>query len=108
MTTAAPNGKPWSEYCASTRPEIGPNGSLTGRWGECLAWAVVFEHQDKSWERDPTYPSGGPAGTVIDAMVAQVPGSKAQEVGKAAEALEEQCRQAIQAGRPVPVINERV
>ena len=34
------------DYCGRTEPEIGPNGSLTGRWAECLAWAVVFEHQD--------------------------------------------------------------
>jgi len=109
MTTAAPNGRAWSDYCANATPEIGPNGSLTGKWGECLAWAVVFEHKDKSWEQDPRYQttSGGPAGSVIEAAVAKVGSARASEVGRAADLLEDECRQAILANRPLPVINQR-
>ncbi|CAE7308289.1 slc44a5 [Symbiodinium natans] len=118
MSTAAPNGKSWSElelktagsdYCGRTEPEIGPNGSLTGRWAECLAWAVVFEHQDTSWERDPRYQtgSGGPAGSVIEAAIAKAPASKVRDIGKAADALEDECRLAVREKRPLPVINER-
>ena len=27
---------------------------IVGPWGECLAWAVVYEHQNQ-WENDPEY-----------------------------------------------------
>ena len=53
MGTAAPNGKYWSEYCHG-EPEISSANFIVGPWGECLAWAVVYEHQNE-WENDPDY-----------------------------------------------------
>ena len=56
MGTAAPNGKPWLEYCRGGEPEISSGNFIVGPWGECLAWAVIYEHQNK-WEDDPQYES---------------------------------------------------
>jgi len=108
MGTLAPNGRAWKDYCTAP-PEISA-GKVIGPWGECLAWAVVYEHQHKDWEDDPTYhaTSGGPAGSVIDAMIRKAGPSMVQEVGKAADALEQACRDAVQANRALPVINQRV
>lgn len=53
MGTAAPNGRYWSEYC-SGEPEVSGANFVVGPWGECLAWAVVYEYQN-DWEDDPDY-----------------------------------------------------
>ena len=53
MGTLAPNGKAWSEYCVG-QPELG-TGMVLGPWGECLAWAVAYEHRSPEWHKDPQY-----------------------------------------------------
>ena len=53
MGTAAPNGQYWSQYCHG-EPELSSGNFIVGPWGECLAWAVVYEHQNQ-WENDPDY-----------------------------------------------------
>ncbi|CAJ1400652.1 unnamed protein product [Effrenium voratum] len=106
MTTAAPNGASWADYC---RPHgVAMNGGMVaGPWGECLAWAVAYEHQHPGWEHDPRFQEG-PAAQVIQAMTERASDSQIPEVLQACETLEEACRQAIQRGQPLPIINQRI
>lgn len=106
MGTAAPNGKPWLEYCRGGEPEISSGNFIVGPWGECLAWAVIYEHQNK-WEDDPQYENLGPVGGVIRAMMEHASDDDAEDVQHAAEELEVYCQEAIRQGKPLPVINQR-
>ncbi|CAL1139315.1 unnamed protein product [Cladocopium goreaui] len=105
MGTAAPNGQYWSQYCHG-EPEISSGNFIVGPWGECLAWAVVYEHQNQ-WENDPDYRELGPVGGVIRAMMERAADDQAQAVQSAAEELEVYCKEAIRQDKPLPVINER-
>ncbi|CAJ1400649.1 unnamed protein product [Effrenium voratum] len=106
MGTLAPNGKAWSEYCVG-QPELG-TGMVLGPWGECLAWAVAYEHRSPEWHKDPQYREMGPVGSVIQAMMEKASDQMAPKVQAAAEELEVYCREAAEQGRPLPVINQEV
>ncbi|OLQ01474.1 6-phosphogluconate dehydrogenase, decarboxylating [Symbiodinium microadriaticum] len=91
MDTAAPGGATWANYCQGP-PEVNPStGFVAGRWGDCLAWAVVYEHQNPGWPQNPTYRDMGPAGTVIQAMLENAEDSDCEDVERAANQLENAC-----------------
>lgn len=103
MGTISPSGATWMQYCQSAgAPRLDNRGLVTGPWGECIAWAKVFEIQNPNWESMPEYRDDGPCGQVIDALC-QAGGSS-----EAGERLEEACQQAHAQGRPLPVINQTV
>ncbi|CAE7205571.1 GND [Symbiodinium sp. CCMP2592] len=107
MDTAAPGGATWANYCRGP-PEVNPStGFVAGRWGDCLAWAVVYEHQNPGWPQNPTYRDMGPAGTVIQAMLENAADSDCEDVERAANQLENACRKAVASGGTLPVINCR-
>lgn len=107
MDTAAPGGATWANYCQGP-PEVNPStGFVAGRWGDCLAWAVVYEHQNPGWPQNPTYRDMGPAGTVIQAMLENAADSDCEDVERAANQLENACREAVASGGMLPVINCR-
>ncbi|CAE7551299.1 GND [Symbiodinium sp. CCMP2456] len=107
MDTAAPGGATWANYCRGP-PEVNPStGFVAGRWGDCLAWAVVYEHQNPGWPQNPTYRDMGPAGTVIQAMLENAEDSDCEDVERAANQLENACREAVASGGMLPVINCR-
>merc|ERR1712232_556913 len=85
MTTLAPNGMQWMQYCQTSPPLTDNQGFVSGPWGECIAWANVFELQNPSWSQMPEYAADGPCGQVIDAML-NTGGSQ-----QAAERLEQAC-----------------
>eukprot|EP00747_Dinoflagellata_sp_TGD_P183685 gnl/TRDRNA2_/TRDRNA2_38748_c0_seq1.p1 gnl/TRDRNA2_/TRDRNA2_38748_c0~~gnl/TRDRNA2_/TRDRNA2_38748_c0_seq1.p1 ORF type:complete len:440 (-),score=91.31 gnl/TRDRNA2_/TRDRNA2_38748_c0_seq1:363-1682(-) len=66
IQTAAPNGAPWEQLLRAAPPSLDPNGFVSGPWGECLHYAVVFETQNPGWDSMPQYQDAGPAGQVID------------------------------------------
>lgn len=99
MNTQAPNGQLWSQYCGASRPQV-QNGMLAGPWGECMAWAKLYEKQNPGWENDPTF-QGGPAGQIIEAL------QRAGGDTAAADRLEQACEQAADSGHPLPIINQR-
>mmetsp|Transcript_68573 Transcript_68573/g.153663 ORF Transcript_68573/g.153663 Transcript_68573/m.153663 type:complete len:347 (-) Transcript_68573:161-1201(-) len=107
MNTVAPNGQPWSSYCGMSQPFKDGSGCVAGPWGECLAWAKVFEHQNPGYEQMPEYREDGPAGQVVSAMLSVCPGHMRQQIEGAAEQTEHWCEQAIQRGQPLPIINQR-
>jgi len=106
MNTVAPNGMPWWQYCQGRPVSIDPaSGFLLGPWGECLAWAKVFEIQNPGWEQDPNF-AGGPCGQVIEAAIAGCPNHLKGPAGQAAERLELACEEAAFNGAPLPVIGQ--
>jgi len=108
MATLAPNGLPWQAYCYGQPVHIDPmTGFLQGPWGECLAWAKVFEVQSPGWASDPAYQASGPCGQVIEAVVAASPEHMMGQAIQSCERLELACDQAVQAGAPLPVIGQR-
>mmetsp|Transcript_43797 Transcript_43797/g.81763 ORF Transcript_43797/g.81763 Transcript_43797/m.81763 type:complete len:631 (+) Transcript_43797:60-1952(+) len=108
METAAPSGAPWGEVLRAADVIVDPNtGMVVGPWGECLAWAVAYEHQNPGWQDDPRFREG-PAQQVIEAMVQRAPESMTPAIMQGAEILEESCHQAVRSGQPVPLINQRV
>eukprot|EP00443_Scrippsiella_acuminata_P008627 CAMPEP_0115201832 /NCGR_PEP_ID=MMETSP0270-20121206/17824_1 /TAXON_ID=71861 /ORGANISM="Scrippsiella trochoidea, Strain CCMP3099" /LENGTH=512 /DNA_ID=CAMNT_0002615247 /DNA_START=28 /DNA_END=1568 /DNA_ORIENTATION=- len=107
MSTVAPNGMPWWQYCQGRPVSIDPaSGFLIGPWGECLAWAKVFEIQSPGWQQDPKYASDGPCGQVIAAALASCPGHLKGPTGQAAERLELACEEAAFNAAPLPVIGQ--
>lgn len=104
MGTAAPSGASWMQYCQGHVPSTDLTmGMLAGPWGECLAWAKVFEARTPGWEQDPNM-AGGPCGQVIETMVANCPGYLQGQMREAAERLEMGCEQALFNQAPLPVI----
>merc|ERR1740123_2740362 len=74
LPTVAPNGMPWWQYCQGRPVSIDPaSGFLIGPWGECLAWAKVFEIRNLGWQQDPRYANQGPCARVIEAALAECP-----------------------------------
>jgi len=109
LGTMAPCGVSWRKYCESHSVETDPNtGMLIGAWGECLAWAKVFEAENEDWPDYPQYAIQGPCGEVVDAVVDAASGSDEDYVGQAAERLERACQAAIAAGTRLPVIDHAV
>lgn len=109
MDTAAPSGASWANVCR--QHPVNVNGStmmIDGAWGECLAWAVVYEHQNPGWESDPRFKDEGPAQQVINAMLETAPESMARSIEMGSQNLEEACHNAVRAGMPVPLINQLV
>jgi len=107
MSTAAPNGKTWNDYCQPHEVFMSEQSqSLNQPWGECIAWAKVYEYRNPGWENDPRM-RGGPVAHVIQAMCERAPDHMSGSVVQAAEMLEEACEDAIRHGRPLPVINQR-
>jgi len=103
MATAAPNGMPWSTYCQSQQVAVA-NGLVAGAWGECLAWAKVFEIQNPGWANRPEYREDGPCGQVVEAMCSHASPGRRPEVEQAAGALEEACERCAQNGQAMPII----
>eukprot|EP00747_Dinoflagellata_sp_TGD_P102544 gnl/TRDRNA2_/TRDRNA2_168700_c1_seq1.p1 gnl/TRDRNA2_/TRDRNA2_168700_c1~~gnl/TRDRNA2_/TRDRNA2_168700_c1_seq1.p1 ORF type:complete len:349 (+),score=68.24 gnl/TRDRNA2_/TRDRNA2_168700_c1_seq1:108-1154(+) len=103
MSTQAPNGRSWADYCGAQQVQIDGNGMLAGAWGECMAWAKVFEVQNPGWDSMPQYRDEGPCGQVLNS-IGGIGGPQAQQ---AAEILEQACDQAVQQGRPLPIINRQ-
>lgn len=98
MGTASPAGCSWRQFCAPHFPEIDTRtGFVVGPWGECLAWAKVFELQNPGWE-------DGPCGQAINAMLDRA-GPRKREIERAADLLEQACAAAGASRRPVPLIN---
>jgi len=106
MFTKAPNGQQWSQYC-SQQPVTDSQGFVAGHWGECLAWAKVYEIQNPNWSSDPTYQANGPCGQVIEAMLNSGPPHMRQTLDEAAAKLEAACEQAASNGQPLPIIRQR-
>merc|ERR1719436_104349 len=99
MDTKAPNGLTWMQYCGSLAPNVDRmQNIITGPWGECMAWAKVFEIQNPNWDSMPQYTHEGPCGQVIEAMKGM---GASQDVVAIAENLEQQCENAHQQGRPL-------
>mmetsp|Transcript_51401 Transcript_51401/g.99347 ORF Transcript_51401/g.99347 Transcript_51401/m.99347 type:complete len:173 (+) Transcript_51401:2-520(+) len=106
MATASPFGQSWSQYCTQEAPQTDQYNVLSGRWGECLAWAKVFEKRNPNWSSDPDYRSGGPSFQVIQAMLSQSAMGNQRQLQEAANTLEAMCASAISSGQPLPVINQ--
>mmetsp|Transcript_81596 Transcript_81596/g.231255 ORF Transcript_81596/g.231255 Transcript_81596/m.231255 type:complete len:563 (-) Transcript_81596:158-1846(-) len=101
MDTGAPKGMSWSDYCSSEDVLIGDDtGYIEGAWGECIAWAKVYELENPDWAKDPKYAVDGPCGQVL-AELAAVAGEEAEE---AALRLEQACEHAGEWGQPMPLI----
>lgn len=108
MATAAPVGKTWNDYCQPHQVFTSEHSrSISQPWGECVAWAKAYEHNNPGWENDPRM-RGGPCAHVIQAMCENSPDHMSGAIVQAAEMLEEECEEAIRQGRPLPVINQRV
>jgi hypothetical protein len=109
LNTTTPNGLLWWHYCHGRPFSMDPvAGHLQGPWGECLAWAKVFEFTNPSWHQDPAYAMEGPCGQVIEALTNEVPFHMRSAATEAAERLEGACEQAAASGMPLPVIHHRV
>jgi len=107
MNTMAPNGMPWWQYCQGIPATVDPgSGLLVGPWGECLAWAKVFEVHNPGWSSDPNF-AGGPAGQVVHAALSTCPPHLRAATEQAAERLEMACGQAAFNGAPLPLIGQR-
>lgn len=106
LNTAAPNGVTWRDYCRSYEVSVDSSGHIVGPWGECLAWAKVYELRNPGWERDLEYRDEGPCGQVIRAMLQASPDHTHQQIEEAAERLEEDCAESAECGRPLPVIGQ--
>eukprot|EP00442_Polarella_glacialis_P005445 CAMPEP_0115048028 /NCGR_PEP_ID=MMETSP0227-20121206/318_1 /TAXON_ID=89957 /ORGANISM="Polarella glacialis, Strain CCMP 1383" /LENGTH=304 /DNA_ID=CAMNT_0002431361 /DNA_START=1420 /DNA_END=2334 /DNA_ORIENTATION=+ len=108
MHTTAPNGQTWEDYCHAVEPAVNnQSGFPEGRWGECIAWAKVYEHQNRNWHHEPQYEDNGPCGQVIDAMWEAAPDHRRQALANSAEKLEIACQACCDGGRPLPIINQR-
>lgn len=107
MNTCAPNGQPWGVYCNTQQPFVDGQGYINGPWGQALAWAKVFEHQNPGWQQMPEYRDDGPAGQVINSMMTVVQGHMRPQIEQAAERMEGVCEQCCQSGQPLPIINQR-
>lgn len=105
MDTAAPTGRSWNDLCQPHDVAMDSALMIDGPWGECLAWAVVYERQNPGWQQEPRYAAEGPAGQVIAAIEAKAAGGPYAQVAlQGAENLEQACQRALEAGLPVPRI----
>lgn len=103
LQLVAPNGITWSDYCSGRPVEIEPSsGALTGNWGECMAWAKIYELQTPDWESDPDYSSMGPCDQVRDAVVATNPDVPRKTIEEACKVLQLTCQAAAKTGALVP------
>lgn len=109
MQTMAPNGMQWAQYCQSQPAFVDATSDhLAGAWGECLAWAKVFELQNHGWPQDPNFQQEGPCGQVIEAMLRSCPPQSKDHLEAAANRLETLCEAAAASRRPLPVIGQIV
>lgn len=97
MSTGCPQGCSWAQYLAAERPYSDKSGMLAGRWGECLAWAAVYEYQNPNWKKEARFRVGT---GVVGAVIEELP----ERLAPAGEALEAACRQAFKSGGPCPLI----
>mmetsp|Transcript_41068 Transcript_41068/g.129299 ORF Transcript_41068/g.129299 Transcript_41068/m.129299 type:complete len:640 (-) Transcript_41068:152-2071(-) len=107
MASASPSGRPWMDYCRGEQVVIDSPGIVAGRWGECLAWAKVYELNNPSWENDPQYRDEGPCGQVVAAMLEASPYDMRSDISEAAERLEDTCASCAERGQPMPLIGWR-
>lgn len=104
MDTIAPCGETWQDYCLGQPVDIDhETGTLRGHWGECMAWAKVYEAEHPEWANDPRYALDGPCGQVISALV-YAAGNRSEEAEHAADEFESECEVCIAGGRPIPLI----
>eukprot|EP00928_Gymnodinium_smaydae_P013471 TRINITY_DN1490_c0_g2_i1.p1 TRINITY_DN1490_c0_g2~~TRINITY_DN1490_c0_g2_i1.p1 ORF type:complete len:531 (+),score=122.68 TRINITY_DN1490_c0_g2_i1:52-1593(+) len=96
------NGRTWKEYCSITEPCLDGKGFVSGAWGECLTAAVIYEHQNPEWSRLPMFMEDGPAGQVINFMMAC--GHNVYE--EAINSTEQATHQAVEGGGRVPVFED--
>jgi len=107
MISMAPNGMSWSHYCAGQQIVIDSStGYLAGSWGECLAWAKVFEIRNPGWADDPCYKTEGPCGQVIQSALQSCPHHLIASTENAANRLETACEAAASNGFPLPLIGQ--
>ncbi|CAE7507940.1 ODA11 [Symbiodinium sp. CCMP2592] len=106
MDTASPLGPTWEKACQGRAPTIDvPTGMLMGKWAECLAWAVAYEAQHPDWTSDRKFLLQTPAGQVIEAIEAVTVGSRRGPVVEASQKFLRACRQAVEDGKPLPLID---
>lgn len=110
MQTAAPSGMSWSQYCQGARSFVDPkSGFLGGAWAECIAWGVVFEHNNAAiWDGNPQWTNcgGGPVGGILIALERACGGR--QDIMEAANRLEDASHALADAGQPLPAIQQAV
>eukprot|EP00929_Paragymnodinium_shiwhaense_P100497 TRINITY_DN6285_c0_g1_i1.p1 TRINITY_DN6285_c0_g1~~TRINITY_DN6285_c0_g1_i1.p1 ORF type:complete len:313 (-),score=70.97 TRINITY_DN6285_c0_g1_i1:333-1271(-) len=103
MQTASPGGMSWGEYVRTGSSFVDPRtGFLAGPWAECVAWAVVFEHNN-DWSSMPQYAADGVVGGVLSALERTNAGPQVME---AAQRLEDASHQLAENGQPLPAINQ--
>lgn len=105
MQTAAPSGTSWGQYVRTGSSFVDPRtGFLAGPWAECVAWAVVFEHNN-DWASMPQYKADGVVGGVLQALERTGCGP---DVMQAADKLEQASHALAERGEPLPAINQCV
>eukprot|EP00929_Paragymnodinium_shiwhaense_P014474 TRINITY_DN122381_c0_g1_i1.p1 TRINITY_DN122381_c0_g1~~TRINITY_DN122381_c0_g1_i1.p1 ORF type:complete len:394 (+),score=131.57 TRINITY_DN122381_c0_g1_i1:79-1260(+) len=105
LETKAPCGTTWAEYLRTDSSRVdGATGFLLGPWGECVAWAVVFEHSN-DWAAMSEYAADGPVGGVMKSLSTAGLGDA---VLKAAQKLEGCCHDFAKDGLPLPVIGHKI
>lgn len=95
METGCPQGCSWRDYCQSEKP-YSKGGQLSGRWGECLAWAAVYETRNPNFLQEPRFRNEG----VVRAVIQELP----RNMQTPSEALDDACKRAILANQPCPLI----
>jgi len=105
MQTAAPSGTTWGQYVRTGSSFVDPRtGFLAGPWAECIAWAVVFEHNN-DWSSMPQYAADGVVGGVLQALERT---GRGPDVMQAAQRLEDASHALAERGEPLPAINQCV
>lgn len=106
MQTAAPSGMSWSQYCAGAKSFVDPQtGFLGGAWAECIAWGVVFEHNN-NWDSMPQFQPDGPVGGILIALGRACGGR--QDIMDAADRLEAASHALAENGQPLPSIQQAI
>merc|ERR1712048_232901 len=100
--TVAPNGMIWSDYCMSSPVGIDTYGFPAGAWGECIAYAKIFELENPDWGSNPNYQDEGPCGQVIGAMMRAGGRGMEQGLEQAGNRLEEAVENNFRTGQPIP------
>jgi len=111
MQTVAPSGTTWGQYVRTRSSFVDPKtGFLSGPWGECIAWAVIYEHA-VNWDKMPQYPEDGVVGPVLKAfeeVVRRHPSLKKANLIKAADMLEDAAHEMAMSGLSMPDIKQVV
>lgn len=105
MRTVAPSGTSWGQYTRTGTSFIDPRtGALAGPWGECIAWAVIY---DRTNDRKGLHSQGEAAWSVMSALETSLSGNKEKPaIMPAARKVESAARRLVEDGEPLPVINQ--